>query len=67
MKTKGGLDKRIERARARHELTRPVMGTIFLVTCIVCMQYKAPDGNLGLHMLYMCDKSMINLTFNRIY
>ena len=25
------LDKRIERARARHELTRLVMGTIFLV------------------------------------
>ena len=24
------LDKRIERARARHELARPVMGTIFL-------------------------------------
>ena len=26
------LDKRIERARARHELARLVMGTIFLVT-----------------------------------
>ena len=24
-------DKRIERARTRHELTRPVMGSIFLV------------------------------------
>ena len=33
------LDKRIERARARHELTRLVMGTIFLVyLCMyVCM------------------------------
>ena len=25
------LDKRTERARARHELARPVMGTIFLI------------------------------------
>ena len=25
------LDKRIERARARHDLARPVLGTIFLV------------------------------------
>ena len=25
------LDKRIERTRARHELARPVMGTVFLV------------------------------------
>ena len=29
------LDKRIERARARHELARLVMGTILLV-CINC-------------------------------
>ena len=32
------LDKRIERARARHDLARLVMGTILLVLCMyVCM------------------------------
>ena len=30
-KRKGGLGCRIERARAKHELTHIVMGTIFLV------------------------------------
>ena len=33
------MDKRIERARAKHELARPVMGTIFLVI-ISKMSYK---------------------------
>ena len=38
------LDKRIERARARHELARPVMGTIFLVS-----------GDIGLSPLQFID------------
>ena len=25
------MDKRIERTREKHELTRPIMGTIFLI------------------------------------
>ena len=29
------LDKRVERARARHEVARPVMGTVFLVIIII--------------------------------
>ena len=31
------LDKRIERVRARHELARLVMGTIFLVIIIILL------------------------------
>ena len=37
------LDKRIERARARHELARLGMGTIFLV--ILLMQSMCPSMN----------------------
>ena len=34
------LDKRIERARARHELARPVMGNFFLVN----VQFGMPNS-----------------------
>ena len=38
------LDKRIERARARHELAHPVMGTIFIVVVFIVL--VVINGNL---------------------
>ena len=38
------LDKRIERARTRHELARPEMGTIFLVVVLIVL--VVINGNL---------------------